>query len=494
VISIPNPLESFALARPDHPALVVAGGPTPEAWSASRLSWAVALRAAELAGEGVARSEVVALCGSSSARWVIDFFALGWLGAVAAPLVLSAPPTEQKARLDALGPRFAIVHDEALRTALRGHARTMLGAGSGSLSGPVLPTPRAANWPLDETRLLIHSSGTSGPAPRAIALDGGQLIFSAMGSAIRLGHALDDRWLLVLPLHHVGGLSVLIRGALLGITVLLLPRFDAHQVATLLDAGEASLVSLVPAMLESILDARPNVPFPARLRAILLGGEAAPKALLERAKGLPIALTYGMTETASQVATRFPGELSPAGGAGPPLPFARVEEEGLGRLRVTGPIAPGGSFLTSDIGHVDALGRVHPLARADLIFISGGENVSPEEIEAVLIQHPKVQEALVAPVPDARFGRRPAALIVAPPGPPPAERELEAWCRERLAAFKVPVRFELVPALPRSDSGKPARSAASAILTGASSASASASPPAPASASASASASRRTSC
>src|SRR5690606_4255140 len=124
-----------------------------------------------------------------------------------------------------------------------------------------------------------------------------------------------------LPLNHVGGLSILYRCAWYATTVELHPRFDADAVSRSIDDG-ASLVSLVPTMLERVLDARRDRPFPPRLRAILLGGARTPEALVSRCRaiGAPVSLTWGMTEAASQVATRFPGDLD--GGGVPPLAFA----------------------------------------------------------------------------------------------------------------------------------------------------------------------------
>ncbi len=311
-----------------------------------------------------------------------------------------------------------------------------------------------------------------------------QVIFSALGSAVRLGHDPADRWLCCLPLHHVGGLSVLLRAAVLGITVELHEGFDAGRVAAALDSGEVSLVSLVPTMLTRVLDAREERPFPASLRVILLGGGPADDALLARCRRLdaPVALTWGMTEAASQIATGEVGDLAPGGGVGAPHPFSRVTAGADGRLLVSGPIVPGGGLATQDAGEVDARGRVHVHGRLDAAILSGGELLDPREIEAALRRHPGIAEALVVALPDPRWGQRPGALLVPAAGPAAAGSPdgtaaptgadalsagaLREWLGDHLARHKAPDRVWRVAAVPTTALGKPSREAARALLLG----------------------------
>ncbi|HET6343307.1 MAG TPA: AMP-binding protein, partial [Myxococcota bacterium] len=283
----------------------------------------------------------------------------------------------------------------------------------------------------------------------------------------RLGHATDDRWLCCLPLIHVGGLSIFFRAAWAGARVRLHGRFDAARVAACLDAGEVSLVSLVPSMLEQVLAARDAQPFPPRLRAILLGGAPPTASLLERcrAMGVPLAVTWGMTETASQVATAFPGEIGPLGDCGAPLPFARIEARGE-VLTVRGPVVAA-PLITGDRGQCDAGGHVHVYGRRDDVILSGGENIAPEEVEAALRGHPGVADCAVVGVADARWGERAVAVVVRRPGElAPEAGVLEAFCRERLAAYKVPRQFVWARALPRDPLGKLRRRALRPLLGG----------------------------
>jgi O-succinylbenzoic acid--CoA ligase len=316
-------------------------------------------------------------------------------------------------------------------------------------------------WGLDEERLVLTTSGTSG-SPQSVVLTTQQLVMSAFGSAVRLGHLPSDTWLLCLPLHHIGGLSVLFRCALYGTTVSLHERFDAGAVARALDSGETNLVSLVPRMLAKVLSAREASAFPLSVRCILLGGAPASELLLKRcsAIGAPVAQTWGMTETASQVCTSRPGQLGGLGEVGAPLTFSRVRSVN-GRLEVTGPTAPGGSFLTPDVGEVSPSGGVKLLGRADDIIISGGENISPAEVERALSAHPSIADAAVVGLADERWGARPAAALVLEEGAPrPSLSELRSWCRERIDSFKAPDRCVWCEALPRrGELGKVSRQA-----------------------------------
>lgn len=440
MIAPPHPVAPAALARPTHPALEVVGGP--------RMSWAelaleVAGRAAALRDAGVKAGEVHALLGEPSCAWIANFWALTWLGAAPAPLPPRAPAAELERALAALSPAGLWVdpgHPEAAR---------------GGWPVPAAPGAEPVDWPLQSPRLVVLSSGTTGPQ-RPIALTALQLAFSAFGSAIRLGHLPEDRWLCPLPLHHIGGLSVLLRAAFYGTTAVLLPRFDAALASAQLD--RVALASLVPTMLSAILDARKDEPFPRSLRALLIGGAETPPALLDRCRAIaaPVALSWGMSETASQVATRFPGDLSGGGHSGPPLPFCRVSSTPSGALQVEGPTAPGGQITTRDLGIVDE-GRVVVQGRADDMILSGGENIDPAEVEAALREHPAVIDAAVVGRSDARWGERPVAFVVL--RALVSSEALAAFCRARLAPFKVPDAFIPIAALPEGELGKRSRAA-----------------------------------
>ncbi len=421
---LPHPLEAHAVARPAHPALIV--GDVTLDYAALRA--AVARRAGGVAAAGVRAGATVALLGPVDQAWIVTLHALGWLGAAVAPLNPQATAGEHRRALAAMAPDHVV----------------------GAPWPDADPVP-SADAALDDVRLVVATSGSTG-APRAARLSVGQIVFGAFGSALRLGHDPADRWLGCLPPHHVGGASVLLRCLTYGTTAEIALPFDAGVVAARLDAGGISQVSLTPPLLAQVLDARPARAFPAALRVVLVGGGPLDPALHARARalGVPVAPTWGLTETASQVCTAAPGEGGPDVGA--PLPFARVSTTATGRLVVEGPVAPGGRLVTGDRGAVRADGRVVVHGRADGLIISGGVNLDPAEIAAALEAHPAVRAAFVVGVPDRRWGARPAALIV-PAGPVDAPT-LRAHIRARLTGYKAPDRIVFSDVLPRTALGK----------------------------------------
>jgi O-succinylbenzoic acid--CoA ligase len=319
------------------------------------------------------------------------------------------------------------------------HARLLRGR-------PVLPVdPRlsqaevAAQGSADGA-IVVHTSGTTG-RPRPVGLTLGNVETSAAASAAVLGLSPDTRWLCPLPLSHVGGLMVLLRAAIHGFTAVLAP----------LDRlGEATVASLVPTQLARLLDAgHRDGP------EIVLGGAGAPRALLERAAaaGVPVRTTYGLTQTCSMVTLSEPGDTETSGA---PLPGAQIEIGGDGEILVRGPmVAAGGQLATGDLGRLTADGRLVVIGRKDDLIVSGGENVAPAEVEAVLLEHPQVRDAAVYGRPDPEWGQAVTARIVPREGAPPDPDELRAFCRERLAGFKVPKAFEIAgEPLPRTASGK----------------------------------------
>ena len=446
---LPNPVESAALARPTHPALVSSCGVLTWRGLASRVRGV----AGSFEAQGLVAGQRVGLIGPASEDFVVALHALGWMGAAVAPVSSKAPAVEVEAALGRAGVGAVVVLEgvDALRREAAARAAVLIEAGVGEPSSERF-------WPLEEVRLVVTTSGTAG-VPRPVSLTTHQLMTSAFGSAVRLGHLPTDRWLACLPLNHIGGLSVLLRCAWCATTAVLHEGFEAEAVAEEIDSGRVSLVSLVPRMLEAVLDAREERPFPASLRCILLGGAAASEGLRARCGqlGAPVSLTWGMTETASQVCTRAPGDLSQASGVGAPLSFSRVQVRGE-RLEVTGPVAVGGRVLTADAGEVDEAGQVQIRGRADEVIVSGGENISPCEVEQVLAAHPAVEDAAVVGVADGIWGQRPVALLVLATGSPRPDLEaLRAWCKERLEPFKAPARVVWCERLPRGGLGKLSR-------------------------------------
>jgi o-succinylbenzoate---CoA ligase len=302
---------------------------------------------------------------------------------------------------------------------------------------------------------LLFTSGTTG-APKAAILPLASHLANARAANEVLGIDASSRFLCAMPLFHVGGLGIAFRCATAGATLLLHQRFDAAAVAGELQKG-ATHASLVPSTLARVLDS--GAQFPPTVRAVLIGGGPVPKHLLERARraGLPVLQTYGLTETCSMATCERPGEADGTT-AGPAMPGLSVKIE-QGEILVQGPqLMRGyegqprlrGFFHTGDLGDLDSGGRLTIHARRTDLIVSGGENIYPAEVEAALLTHPAVREAAVVPAADARWGQVGVAYVVTTA----AEGELREHLQSRLARYKIPARFEAVPELPRTASGK----------------------------------------
>ena len=321
---------------------------------------------------------------------------------------------------------------------------------------------------MEDWHSILYTSGTTG-RPRGAILTYENHWWSAVGSALNLGLLPDDTWLVCLPLFHVGGLSILLRSVICGITALVQPHFSAASVNAAIDQEAVSIISVVSTMLDRMLALRNGRVYPSTLRCVLLGGGPAPLPLLERAAALhvPVVQTYGLTETASQLTTLAPEEaLGKLGSAGKPLMGSRIRVTADGEICVRGPsvspgylhqsasVEPDGWLYTGDLGRVDADGYLYVLDRRDDLIVSGGENVYPAEVEAALLAHPAVADAGVIGTPDAEWGRTVLAFVVLEPDQQATANELIAFIRERLAAYKVPRRLEFRASLPRNAAGK----------------------------------------
>jgi O-succinylbenzoic acid--CoA ligase len=342
-------------------------------------------------------------------------------------------------------------------------------------SRPNVP-PRIA---LEQEATVIYTSGTSG-RPKGARITNGNLWFGAIASALHLGHHPDDVWLATMPLFHIGGLAILFRGVIGAVPVVLHERFEPEAVLTAIDDG-ATLLSVVPAMLQRLLDARGDVPWPPHLRCVLLGGSAAPRRLVEESvrRGIPVAPTYGLTEATSQVTTLLPDQAPrKTASSGLPLPLTELRittpsgaggPGEVGEIEIRGPTVfagylgdgesgshaiADGWFRTGDAGRLDGDGYLYVVDRRDDLIISGGENVYPAEIEQVLKEHSSVLDAGVIGVADESWGSRPVAAVVWSGAPDRAHVDLLHHCQERLPGYKIPDRFLVLSELPRSPSGK----------------------------------------
>lgn len=460
---IDDPLSVFSAAReaPHRDALVWQSETLSYASLADRV-WPVVER---LRARGVTRNTRVAVRAQNDPEAVFTLLALMALDATAVLIHPRLTAVEAQCLLDDAAP--SLVLDEGSVTSPRA-ARD-----EGWRGQPVAHDP-------DATLAMLYTSGTTG-RPKGAMLPRSAFVASAEASAANLGWRDDDRWLLCLPVCHVGGFSVLTRCVMARRCAVMLPRFDAAAVLASITRDHATLLSVVPTMLRALLD-HADAAALSSLRAVLVGGAATPRSLLERcaSSGVRALTTWGLTEACSQVTTQRYDEAAPLvarDDSGAPLAGFEVELAGddgtpvatgeIGRIRVRGPAVMSGywghpprdgAWLdTGDLGSFDTERNLTIHARRTDLIVTGGENVYPVEVEHALMELAGVEAAMVFGVADERWGQAVAAAIV-------RSRTIDdetAWraslageLAQRLAPHKRPRRVCVVDALPMRATGK----------------------------------------
>ena len=324
------------------------------------------------------------------------------------------------------------------------------------------------DWTFEDRDMaaIMNTSATTGQF-KSVPLRWGQIRAHVQASKEVLGKTEQDNWLMVLPLFHVSGLSILMRSLYNGTAVTILPKYDEAQVLKLIESENINMMSLVPTILTQL---EPSITHH-KLRVILLGGEFIPMALIDACekKSLPIYKTYGMTETFSQSVTfsvlDYPHKRD---SVGKPLPGMQVridnpDADGVGEIHLTGPMVMtgyidkepiDGDLNTDDIGYVDEDGFVYILNRRKDLIISGGENIYPKELEDLVYTLPSVKECAVVPVPDPKWGQVPALFVAFHDGESMTADEIVSFMTKSLAKYKVPKYVKILPALPRNGTGK----------------------------------------
>ena len=324
------------------------------------------------------------------------------------------------------------------------------------------------DWTFEDRDIavIMNTSATTGQF-KSVPLRWGQIRAHVQASKEVLGKTEQDNWLMVLPLFHVSGLSILLRSLYNGTAVTILPKYDKAQVLKLIESENINMMSLVPTILTQL---EPSI-IHHNLRVILLGGEFIPMALIDACekKSLPIYKTYGMTETFSQSVTfsvlDYPHKRD---SVGKPLPGMQVridkpDADGVGEIHLTGPMVMTGyidkepidsDLNTDDIGYVDEDGFVYILNRRKDLIISGGENIYPKELEDLVYTLPSVKECAVVPVPDPKWGQVPALFVAFHDGESMTADAILSFMTKSLAKYKVPKYVKILPALPRNGTGK----------------------------------------
>jgi O-succinylbenzoic acid--CoA ligase len=440
-------------------------------WTFAALNADVARLAGVLSDLGVRAGHRVVCHLSGSGRQVLLVHSLFRLGAVLVPLNIRLTAAELAPIISNADPGL-LIHDGDASTLWDG-GRTVF------LDDLFSKTPsveiHGAPVDFDALHALVYTSGTTG-TPKGVELTVGNQWWSAVGFSLNAGMKADDRWLNVMPLFHVGGLTILFRSVIHGSAVHLMPRFDAVKAYNTMESESVTLLSVVPTMLRRLLDLGKTAP--SSLRVVLLGGApAAPSLIAEaRRQGYPAVPTYGMTETCSQIVTAplTTSVDSPLSGHANLPTQIRITVNGgdagphqSGEIWVKGPtVARGywnnsdanrsafvdGWLRTGDVGWMDANGNLTVTDRLKDLIIRGGENISPREVEDALLAIPGVQDAAVYGVPHPEWGQQVACALVS--DEPLAVDQIRESLSNRLASYKIPSIYYCIDAIPRNAAGK----------------------------------------
>ncbi|MRH44784.1 o-succinylbenzoate--CoA ligase [Aquibacillus halophilus] len=435
--------------------------------------------ARKLSNKGVSEGDHVAIHSNNSLDMVLGLHALSYLGAVAILLNTRLSETELTYQLTDANVSLVLTSVEAKQFIATVNQSYQICTFEQVHLHNELAISLKKELNLDELFTIIYTSGTTG-FPKGVQHTYGNHWWSAISSALNLGLDHNDKWLVALPLFHVGGLSILIKSVIYGMPVYLMEKFDVEQVDQGIKIDGVTIVSVVSVMLERLIDKLGESKYPASFRCMLLGGGPASQTLLERAKknDIPVFQTYGMTETSSQIATLSQKyALTKIGSAGKSLFPAQLRiwkngkiavESEVGEIQVKGPMVSRGYYnneianqktfendwlKTGDLGYLDQEGFLYVIDRRKDLIISGGENVYPAEIEGVLAAVPGIKEVGVIGKQDDEWGQIPVAFVVRINKELSIE-EILTYCRKHLAKYKIPKEIYFVPSLPRNASSK----------------------------------------
>lgn len=495
MINFAATLDHHAAVRPDKVALAWRKG----SYTYAELLDRVNAVAGALSKGGVGRGSIVTLLLQNRPEFIELVYAVNRLGAAFLPLNYRLAGPEWRYIIEHSQAAAVVTEPEfesGLASAIDGldvPLRLNVGATASSsfegFDGFVAPHRGSHVAPVDvdraELQRLMYTSGTTS-RPKGVRITHENFAWKNLGMLVQFGWGPGEVTVVGGPLYHVGaldmgGLTTLHAGG----TVVMQPRFEAEDLLALIEEYRGTNVWLAPAMVNAVLQS-PSLRERdlSSLKTILSGGEKMPESRLRQVlEALPhvwFADAYGLTETVSSDTFLDRDHMAAKiGSVGKPLPHQQVrvvDPEGqpvpvgeIGEIAVRGPkVFDGywrdpeatatairdGWFHTGDMGRLDVDGYLYVEDRKKDMIVSGGENIASPEVERALFENPDVLEAAVVGAPDDRWGEVPHAFVVLRTGATATAEELAAFCRDRLARFKVPRYFTFVDVLPRTPSGK----------------------------------------
>jgi acyl-CoA synthetase (AMP-forming)/AMP-acid ligase II len=491
-------LQMAADAEPDRIGLVCKD----RRWSYGGLLQAARGAATDISSAGCSH---VALLDESSEAAAIALFGAALAGVPYVPLNYRLADLDLASLLRRIAPAYIVGDAERIERLGAGFGHRIQSRTAFIARAISSETPASADEPPEGIAVQLFTSGTTA-APKAAILRHANLLSYILGTVEFGAAAAEEATLVSVPPYHVAGIAALLSAVYAMRRILLLPSFDPDEWLTLAAAERATHAFLVPTMLGRVigrLDAGVSADLSA-MRAIAYGGGRMPAELIERALSLfprtAFTNAYGLTETSSTIALLGPDEHRDAlastdadvrarlGSVGRPLPTVQVEirdDEGRplpagerGEIYVRGDQVSGeyrersaldaaGWFPTRDAGWLDAEGFLFLSGRADDVIVRGGENISPGEIEDVLLTHAAIADAAAVAVPSTEWGEAVGVAVVVRPGHAvPAEEQLRALVRSRLRSSRVPERIAFLDALPYNEMGKLLRRELRALFKG----------------------------
>ncbi|TSI03033.1 o-succinylbenzoate--CoA ligase [Lysinibacillus sp. BW-2-10] len=444
-----------------------------ESWTFEQIKQISIKRTYQLAGLGINHRQRIAVLGPSKPSLIFIMYACMHLQCEMVMLNRKLSKSELQYQIEDSQVEMVLVEDE--------DAHLLPANTNHLLFSKILESAEEAveiseEWPNNQTTTIMYTSGTTG-FPKGVRQTVENHQSSAVSSVLNIGLSHDDVWLCAVPLFHISGFSILVRSLLYGNEVKLYQKFEQDEAVRDISEGSVTHMSVVAVILGRILQGLEEKQLKAspRFKVMLPGGGPVPVNYLERAHklGLAVCQTYGMTETSSQTATLSNADaLRKIGSVGKPLFFNQIKildatsPRTEGEILIRGPhVTPGyigrfaersstinGWLHTGDIGYFDEEGYLYVVDRRSDLIISGGENVYPAEVENVLMGHPAVREAGVCGIEHEVWGQVPVAFVVLKHDV--TEEELIAFCKEKLAKYKIPKQFYVVQALPRNASNK----------------------------------------